>query len=72
MQSGEAVVTGGDVLFGWFNFPPAASLDLAILLVLALIAVLLAGVLYVLSARRRPIQRRHWWLFSGQQTASTD
>ena len=48
---GVAVVSGGEVLFGWFNFPPAANVELAILFVLALIAVLLAGILYVLSAR---------------------
>ena len=44
---GVAVVTGGEVLFGWFNFPPAANVDLAILFVPALIAILLAGILYV-------------------------
>ena len=49
---GVAVVSGGEVLFGWFNFPPAANVELAILYVLALIAVLLAGILYVLSARQ--------------------
>jgi hypothetical protein len=49
---GAAVVSGGEVLFGWFNFPPAANVELAILFVLALIVVLLAGILYVLSARR--------------------
>ena len=48
---GVAVVSGGEVLFGWFNFPPAANVELAILFVLALIAVLLAGILYVLSAK---------------------
>ena len=40
---GVAVVTGGVVLFGSFNFPPAANVDLAILFPLTLIAVLLAG-----------------------------
>ena len=50
---GVAVVTGGEVLFGWFSFPPAANVDLAILFVLALIAVLLAGILYVLSAKSK-------------------
>ena len=49
---GVAVVTGGEVLFGAFNFATAANVELAILFVLALIAVLLAGILYVLSARQ--------------------
>lgn len=40
---GVAVVTGGEVLFGAFDFPPAANVDLAILFLLALIAVLLPG-----------------------------
>ena len=49
---GVSVVSGGEVLFGWFNFPPAANVEMAILFVLALIAVLLAGILYVLAARK--------------------
>ena len=49
---GVAVVSGGEVLFGWFNSPSAANVELAILFVLALIAVLLAGILYVLSAKQ--------------------
>ena len=29
---GVAVVSGGEVLFRWFHFPPAANVELAILL----------------------------------------
>jgi hypothetical protein len=50
---GVAVVSDGEVLFGWFNSPSAANVDMAIMLVLALIAVLLPGILYVLSARQK-------------------
>ena len=40
---GVAVVTGAEVLFGAFNLPGGADVDLAIVFLLALIAVLLAG-----------------------------
>ena len=49
---GVAVVTGAEVLFGAFNLPGGADVDLAILFLLALIAVLLAGILFVVSVRR--------------------
>ena len=40
---GVVVVSGGEILFGWFSFAPTANVELAILFVLALIAFLLAG-----------------------------
>jgi hypothetical protein len=46
---GQAAIVGGEVLFGIFHLPPAADPGLASLFVLALIAVLLAGSLFVLS-----------------------
>jgi hypothetical protein len=49
---GVAVVIGGEVLFGAFHLPRGADTSLAILFVLALIALLLAGILFVLSVRR--------------------
>jgi hypothetical protein len=49
---GVAVVVGGEVLFDAFVFPRGAHVELAILFVLALIAVLLAGILFVVSVRR--------------------
>jgi hypothetical protein len=49
---GTAVVVGGEVLFDAFRFPQGANVELAILFVLALIAVLLAGILFVVSAKR--------------------
>jgi hypothetical protein len=49
---GTAVVVGGEVLFDAFNFPQGANVELATLFVLALIAVLLPGILFVVSANR--------------------
>ena len=49
---GTAVVVGGEVLFDYFVFPRGANVELAILFVLALIAVLLAGILFVVSVRQ--------------------
>jgi hypothetical protein len=49
---GVAVVAGAEVLFDAFGFPRGAHVELAILFVLALIAVLLAGILFVVSVRR--------------------
>ena len=49
---GVAVVTGGEVLFGLFNFPYAATADLPTVFLMALMTVLLAGILVVLSLKR--------------------
>ena len=49
---GTAVVVGGEVLFDAFRFPRGANVGLAILSVLALIAVLPAGILFAVSVRR--------------------
>ena len=49
---GVAAVTGAEVLFGAFGLPQGADPGLASLFVLALIALLLAGILFVRSARR--------------------
>lgn len=40
------------MLFGAFHLPPSVDPSLAILFVLALIAVLLAGILFVLSVKK--------------------
>jgi hypothetical protein len=47
-----AFVTGGAVLFGVFDLPRGADPSVAILFVLALITLLLAGILFVLSVKR--------------------
>lgn len=49
---GTAVVVGSEVLFDTFGFPRGANVELAILFVLALIAVLPTGILFVVSVRR--------------------
>ncbi|MFC2023492.1 hypothetical protein ACFLT5_02005 [Chloroflexota bacterium] len=49
---GVAVFVGGEVLFGAFGLPQAADPGIASLFVLALIALLLAGILFVVSAKR--------------------
>jgi hypothetical protein len=48
---GSAVVAGGATLFDLFTLPPGADATVAILFVLALIALLLAGILFVLSVQ---------------------
>jgi hypothetical protein len=49
---GVAFVVGAEVLFDAFGFPRGANVELAILFVLALIVVLLAGILFVVLVRR--------------------
>ena len=44
-----AVITGGEALCGLFVLPHGADPGLDILFILALIALLLAGILFVLS-----------------------
>jgi hypothetical protein len=44
---GVAAIVGGEVLLGVFHLHPGADPGLAILFVLVLIAVLLAGILFV-------------------------